>query len=258
MKLFIVRGSDTQTLASASKDIVDYEANVVRVNKDDLCAALGYNPSSKAAKQLHSAVLRRAFEDGYNVVTEFHPSEGARELERITGVAAEYGVAVRYREYDDDPAPKVMPRNYKPVLPKAGAPTAVIVDTDGTVALHVNRSPYDTSQYHTDEPNHSVIEMVHCLLEAGHVIIGVSGRSEEFREVTEAWWTEHVGFVPEKFYMRHAGDKRDDALVKYELYAEHIGPNYRVVGVFDDRPRVLRMWRQVGLPTFQVGDGKEF
>ena len=62
----------------------------------------------------------------------------------------------------------------------------------------------------------------------------------------------------DKFFMRGAGDSRMDAIVKYELFMTNIAPHYNVRGAFDDRPQVLRMWDTIGLPTFDVGEGREF
>ena len=42
-------------------------------------------------------------------------------------------------------------------------------------------------------------------------------------------------------------------IVKEEIYKKYIEPNYCVLGVIDDRPKVARNWRQLGLKTMQVG-----
>lgn len=40
---------------------------------------------------------------------------------------------------------------------------------------------------------------------------------------------------------------------------KHVQGNYQIHAVFDDRPRVCRMWRhELGLLVFQVGDNIEF
>ncbi len=56
--------------------------------------------------------------------------------------------------------------------------------------------------------------------------------------------------------MRKTGDKRDDTIVKKELF-DSFKNDYYVEYVIDDRPKVVRMWRSLGLFTFQVND-KEF
>lgn len=146
------------------------------------------------------------------------------------------------------------PRVFKPVVRDDSLPAAYIVDTDGTVALMDGRSPYDPTKYHTDKPNDDVIALVNSLWELGYTIIGVSGRDEDYRWATEAWW--HTYGVPfEEFYMRPSGDKRKDDIIKDELYEKHIAGRYNVLGVLDDRDRVVAMWRAKGLTVFQVADG---
>lgn len=136
---------------------------------------------------------------------------------------------------------------------------AIIVDIDGTVAdMAGHRGPYDTSKYDLDEPHRDVIEIVNALKSDGDDgtymdVIFVSGRDTKFRQVTLNWLSAHGIYYP-RLYMRPEGDTRNDAIVKHDLYYEHIHDAWRVVGVFDDRARVLRMWRQIGLTTFAVGD----
>jgi hypothetical protein len=43
------------------------------------------------------------------------------------------------------------------------------------------------------------------------------------------------------------------------MFEQNVLGKYRVIGIFDDRPQVIRMWRyELGLPVFDVGDGVEF
>jgi len=149
----------------------------------------------------------------------------------------------------DVPAPVRRAAEYDPQLKDA-----IIVDTDGTVANHrPHRGPYETDKYDQDQGIADVVRVVSALRKE-YDIIGVSGRSEEFRKVTEDWWSREVGFVPDAFYMRPAGDKRKDTVIKDEVYEKHIRGRYNIIGVIDDRPSVCRMWRAKGLTTFQVGD----
>lgn len=132
--------------------------------------------------------------------------------------------------------------------------SAFIVDIDGTLANHSGvRSPYDTSRYHLDTPHLDVLETVAALQLLDYEMIAVSGRDAAFRDVTLEWLDKH-GFTPNYLFMRPEGDTRNDAIVKHELYFDNIDGKFDVVGVFDDRGRVLRMWREIGLTTFAVGD----
>lgn len=140
-----------------------------------------------------------------------------------------------------------------PYVPDRSLPKAVMVDVDGTVALHVTRDPYDTSRYHEDAPNEPVISAIRAMHDAGHTLIFCSGRHEEFRAVTERWLDEHVGPVWMELHMR-PGPGRDD-VVKLDLFDKHIRDRWNVVCVFDDRRRVYEMWRSLGLTVMAVAEG---
>ena len=55
--------------------------------------------------------------------------------------------------------------------------------------------------------------------------------------------------------MRDTGDGRPDNVVKLEIFDREVRERYNVVGVFDDRNKVVSMWRSLGLTVFQVADG---
>lgn len=168
-----------------------------------------------------------------------------------------------YEGYKIDRASGKMPPRPAPFpaferyIPNASLPSAYIVDTDGTVADHTGvRNPYDTSKYSLDTPRQHVVDVVQSLWEQGHMIVGVSGRSSEFREVTTDWWMRYD--IPfDAFFMRAEGDTRNDAIVKYELFQSYVKDRFYVKGAFDDRPRVYRMWKSLGIPVFNVNDEEE-
>ncbi len=144
----------------------------------------------------------------------------------------------------------------KPYVPVPDTPRAVIVDIDGTVALMRGRNPYDTSRYHEDGPNEPVIEQVRMAHTAGYLVLFTSGRDAGFRQVSADWIAEHVmGSRPFELFMRPEGDTRNDAVVKLELFDQHIRDHYDVRWVFDDRDRVVKAWRAIGLTVLQVAPG---
>lgn len=147
-------------------------------------------------------------------------------------------------------------------VPLMYTPHAVMVDIDGTVAdCSGIRDPYDTSRYHLDVPKPHVIRMVEILAERGDNILFCSGRDEAYRGVTQLWIDRYV-LDPEAYadctirlFMRPQGDTRRDDIVKLELFDKYIRRDYNVKGVFDDRDRVVKMWRSIGLTVFQVAEG---
>lgn len=135
-----------------------------------------------------------------------------------------------------------------------------IVDLDGTVALRDEtqlgvRRFFDWHRVGEDIPNRPVISVVQALDNAGHLIIYMSGRSEVCRAATGMWIAEHIGVAGEALHMRAAGDYRADEIVKRELYVRHVAPRHAVTAVLDDRAKVVRMWRDLGLTVMQVADG---
>jgi predicted kinase len=140
-------------------------------------------------------------------------------------------------------------------------PRAVMVDIDGTVACHGSRNPFDTSRYHEDTPNWDIVEAVRMEMRAGNSILFCSGRSEEFRDVTATWLEKHVMQTERldvrwwRLFMRPTSDTRNDAVVKLELFDQHIRGQFDVRRVYDDRDRVVKAWRSIGLTVLQVSDG---
>ncbi|WP_430788277.1 AAA family ATPase [Actinoplanes sp. G11-F43] len=139
--------------------------------------------------------------------------------------------------------------------PDPELPAAVLVDIDGTVALMGHRSPYAWNRVGEDEPNPAVITAVRAMHAAGHAIVFCSGRDAVCRAETEAWLELFVGVPYEGLFMRPEGDSRKDSIVKREIFDQEVRDRWRIVGVFDDRQQVVRMWRQLGLTVFQVAEG---
>ena len=139
-------------------------------------------------------------------------------------------------------------------------PTCVIVDIDGTAALmNGKRSPYDLDKVHLDDVNEVCRAMVNGLFDLGHKIIFLSGRegTEVCRDLTHKWLLNNYGayhMCDQTLYMRAAKDMRSDSIIKRELFDEHIRDKYHVIAVLDDRPRVARMWRDLGLNVVQFGN----
>ncbi len=132
-------------------------------------------------------------------------------------------------------------------------PTAVICDIDGTLAHMVNRSPYDPTKYLDDEKD-DFVHFAFARLSENSTRIIMSGRDEDYREDTEKWLSNH-GITYDHLYMRPSKDRREDSIVKRELYETYVKDKYNVVCVLDDRNRVVNMWREIGLKCFQVAEG---
>ncbi|MGW0030420.1 phosphatase domain-containing protein [Streptomyces sp. NPDC003314] len=143
----------------------------------------------------------------------------------------------------------------EPYVADPALPTAVMCDIDGTLALRVDRGPYDFTRCDRDVLNVSVRDALRAFRSAQRDrIVLLSGRSEDHRALTEEWLARHE--VPyDELWMRASGDGRGDDLVKAELFDAHVRHRYAVRVSLDDRDRVVALWRRLGLPTWQVNYG---
>lgn len=138
-------------------------------------------------------------------------------------------------------------------VPKTNKPRAILVDIDGTVALH-NRNPYDYDELMSDSPNWPVIHAVNSMQTNDYQIVFMSGRPDSHKDLTVNWLNRYFSNYHGPF-MRTAGDDRADYIVKQELFDAHVRNDYNIIGVFDDRAQVVRMWRGIGLTVFHVDFG---
>lgn len=135
----------------------------------------------------------------------------------------------------------------------------VIFDLDGTIANIDHRTHFvrggrrDWDAFFAacvdDLLVPHVAETFHTLVEGGHRVEIWSARSDVVRAETEAW-LRAVGIDPDLLrHMRAAGDSTPDVQLKrYWLSQEYNKPDV----VYDDRQRVVDMWRSEGVPCFQV------
>ena len=166
---------------------------------------------------------------------------------------------------------------------------AIIVDIDGTAALGIgkHRQPYDYSLVGKDKPNLAVFINIFSfwsLFPDGEVIF-LSGREnvtfpgkstrkdksyrralwsgkehKDCYDLTYHWidhWLSCADIEDDQWelFMREADDNRKDSIIKEEIYNKVIKPRYNIKLVLDDRNQVVDMWRNIGLPCFQVAPG---
>lgn len=116
-----------------------------------------------------------------------------------------------------------------------------------------------------DSPIWPTIEIFNLLYKYDYPIQIWSGRSESVRDITTSWLQKFL--IPsEHFYknnlkMRPINDSTPDDRLKEQWYDLHNvnNPNLSIEYVFDDRPKVVRMWRRRGIFVFDCNQtGKEF
>lgn len=151
----------------------------------------------------------------------------------------------------------------------------VVFDLDGTIAnidhrrhlVEVTQPPKLVGEPHRpvirpdwkaffracvdDTPNLQVIYLMNLLHHNGNIIDIWSGRSDVVEPETIAWLERYK--VPfNRLVMRPQGDFTPDESLKRSWILKHGRPDL----VFDDRGKVVAMWRSLGIPCFQVAEGK--
>jgi len=144
---------------------------------------------------------------------------------------------------------------------------AVIFDIDGTLAdvghrVHHLDGDKDWAAFFRDmqddrpiEPIATLARLLHKAVEARHgldAVLIVTARSDraDWRQTTLDWLDVHD--IPyDRIYFRPEGDTRQDALVKSGILQRILDDGYEPVLVIDDRPQVVKMWRDHGITTLQ-------
>jgi len=140
-----------------------------------------------------------------------------------------------------------------------------IFDLDGTIALIEHRRPIldsdDPKKWNKffdacvdDTANMPVVLIMADLYSLGHRIEIWSGRSDRVKKQT-VQWLKRYNIPFHHLKMRKEGDYTPDDTLKMNWYISYDLDEKPVAAVFDDRDKVVAMWRRIGVPCFQVADG---
>ena len=143
----------------------------------------------------------------------------------------------------------------------------IIFDLDGTLADIEDRRQlctkengkmdwnkfFDPKNIKLDKPNMPVIMMAQALTAFGYKIAIFSGRSARTEDATKDWLhKQDIKFDILK--MRPERNFRPDEQLKLE-WLNNMDWKDNVEAVFDDRDKVVNMWREIGLTCMQVAPG---
>jgi FMN phosphatase YigB (HAD superfamily) len=144
----------------------------------------------------------------------------------------------------------------------------VIFDLDGTLALidarrQLSTLPngkinwdvfFDADNIKLDLPNNPVIVAFKAMQKAGHRMVIFSGRSDATDKATFTW-LDKFGIEPDMIKMRRAGSYIPDDKLKEAWLQDLLDDGEDVFCTFDDRDKVVEMWRRNGITCFQVAPG---
>lgn len=140
-----------------------------------------------------------------------------------------------------------------------------IFDLDGTLAdcthrqhfIHGEKKDWDAFYAACDRDKliRPVADILSSLERDGHYIWIWTGRSDEVKEKTREWLRYNRVYT-DSLRMRPAGDHSPDHLLK-EKWLNEVSLEQRaeIDGVFEDRSRVVEMWRANGFTCYQVAKG---
>ena len=141
--------------------------------------------------------------------------------------------------------------------PDDGRPSVVVFDIDGVLAdvrhrlRFVERKPKDWDSFFaamdSDGPLQTGISLAQERAAEGHRIVYLTGRNEDYREVTRDWLARH-GLPEGRLVMRRADDRRPARVFK-PAALRRIARDERVVAVVDDDAAVVAVLARDGWPV---------
>jgi predicted kinase len=286
-KLTIMRGLPASGKTTRAKEIMEASGNMIRVNKDLLREMLHFSKwkgsNESITKAMAYCVAKQCLISGINVIIDdTNLNEGT--FQGWKGLAKEMELEAKVVKMDtsleeclkrDLTRKKSVGENVIIGMamqhglypkPKKGI---IICDIDGTLAEVTHRRKYSSgpeknwdkffSLIHEDDIRKDVSNKLYKFADEGYKIFFVSGRPEKYREETKHWiGVKTYGELPyETIFMRPNNDKRDDTEVKKDIYNKYF-KDLVIHKVLDDRPRVIKMWKEQGLDVEDVGDGIDF
>lgn len=283
-KIIFLKGLPASGKSTWAKEYCKDNPEFIRLNKDDIREELG-NPtwSSKFEEQVLSTQRSRgtsALEKGNSIIIDdtnfaekhsifwrsianklslefeerYFDVDVEECIRRDKGREKRVGADVIRKMYKDHVRPISIHTDDRYILEQDPLlPRCIICDLDGTLAIHNGRNPYDENKIHTDKLNTHINGILSNYIFLGTKIIYLSGRNESARMNTENWLrAKHADYINSTLLMRPNKDFRPDEIVKREIYEREIKDKYFVEFVLDDRDKVVKMWREIGLLCLQV------
>lgn len=284
-KLIMLSGLPASGKSTKAKEIVA-QGNWIRVNRDLLRTMLHFDKWSGKNEGItggtETLIAGHLLSEGYNIVVDdcnLNPKNKVMWQE----LAKEAGSSFEHIHIDTDWQTCVLRDNDREkfvgnnviknmALQYGLLPTVtkgwILCDLDGTLAdvehrrHHVQKEPKDWKSFFDemgkDPVRMEVSSMVIDYYNKGHGIIYVSARPEKYRQQTLNWLSYNglgFGFT---LIMRRDDDTRPDTEVKQNILDTYFPDKSQIFKVIDDRPSVIRMWKENGLDVIDVGKGEEF
>lgn len=285
-KLLMMRGLPASGKTTRAKEIMREAGNMVRVNRDQLRPMLHGDAKwsgkkEKVTRHVQRAMVKDLLDNDYSVIVD---DTNLRHVDRDRWNHVARETNAKFEVVDmDTPYDECVHRDDKRegnvgshvitsmALSSGRFPyrNIILCDIDGTLAdlthrlHHIKDGNRDWDAFFAEVGDDGFKEdvwrdVVRDAEESDAQIIFLSGRSDVCREETETWLWQHCGGdVEPVVLMRKEYDRRPDTEVKRDIFDWHFN-GYNIVRVYDDRPRLVAMWREIGLDVVDCGNGIEF
>jgi predicted kinase len=284
-KVILMRGLPGSGKSTYAKKLVAESPNSYkRINRDDLRAmfdcAYWSKGNEKFVKQVRDILIIKALEEGKHVIvddTNLSTTNETRIRQLVQQFNKEHNDTVQVEIIEmtasleecivrdakrENPVGssriRQMHRQFYAKLPApqdTNLPKAIICDLDGTLAHLNGRNPFDAAECEKDLLNPAVANVLKVYRQLGYKIVLFSGRKDEHKPQTINWLSQN-NIEYDMLEMRQTKDNRMDAIVKKELFEQHILGQFYIEFVLDDRNQVVDLWRNdLGLTCFQVNYG---
>tara|TARA_B100000902_G_C27296295_1_gene910142 strand:+ start:616 stop:1074 length:459 start_codon:yes stop_codon:yes gene_type:complete len=141
----------------------------------------------------------------------------------------------------------------------------IIFDVDGTIAdvehrrhfVSGDQKDWKSFREHTqfDKRVDWVCDIAQRFIAQGDDVAFFSARNESERDITEKQIMDWIGEDHKGIFLRPDGDFRCDAEFKSDLADKFVEMGGKIDLIFDDRNKVVDMWRAKGFTVVQVADG---
>lgn len=304
-KIIVLSGPPASGKTVFARDYIQTHKDCVIVNRDDFRSARGdyWVPSQEDyISDIEEAAVRSALKRGltpiidatnlnpktiskWNTIADefgvevetksfYIPFKDAVERDRLRGEAGGRSVGEKvlkdfYLRYFEEEFRKEVYTDHTFIRndDNLDLPPCIVVDLDGTVALHQGRSPFEWDKIDTDKCDPRMKQIIERYILNGVNVIFLTGRNKTAVAYAKTfdWLAKYFPYYKtdmntlKKFYkwnliMRAEKDYRPAPISKKELFEQYVDGKYNVLAVFEDSNRCVEMWRSLGLLTLQPAD----
>jgi len=283
-KMIIMQGLPASGKTTEARKIMEASGNYVRINKDLLRSMLHFSKftfKNEDVTRIAAKSLARSFlMTGHCIIIDDTNLNG-KTFQTWKDLAMECNAPFEVKRVDT-PYDECIRRDAlrpdsvgKDVIMRMAMQNdligdigpVVLCDLDGTLCDCEHRRHWLDgakkdwkgffSEMSKDPVREEVREMLMSSYYLGYKIIFVSARPEDYRKETEEWLLKNWGDNYFALIMRPSGDSRPDTIVKKEMHEKYL-KKLDIQCVYDDRPSIVQMWKDLGLNVTDVGDGREF